>query len=84
MLRNAAAGPQSGKAAVSERRAKNSDVMDVSEKSEFHHQGCYSTPSCLLPLENKNWFYILMDLITAWRSEQIKKGTGSEDATMVC
>jgi len=44
-----------------------------SEKSQFHHPECYSTPFFIFPLENKSRFYILMDLITAWRSEQIGK-----------
>lgn len=40
---------------------------------EFCCQECYSGPLFSLPLENKSQFYMLMDLITARRSEPIGK-----------
>lgn len=50
---------------------------------EFCCQEYYSGPLFLFPLENKSQFYMLMDLITVPRSEQIGKSQAADDAVTV-
>lgn len=76
------AQPTAGEPLLQREKAKNVDLMKFWEM-ELCCQECYSGPLFIPPLKNKNQFYMLMDLITARRSEQIGKSQAEDDAVTV-